>query len=177
MLILEAFSFVAPGGGVCIWRVQLKPNNTDSLNILKPKMFGILHISYSKIWVTIFIENWVSISNFQFKIVLYNLGQLDSTFFSFWKQFPGVFFCPILVIIWQQGTYFEVLQNWTLEICSRWKFYPQKGKFMLQILDKKWLSREVWDPKKWHTKPLYTKMASTPSPPEACYNAWLNIHI
>ena len=64
------------------------------------KMFGILHISYPNIWVTIFIERWVSISNFQFNIVLYNLGQhsLDSKFFSFWKQFPEVFYCPILVI-------------------------------------------------------------------------------
>ena len=44
------------------------------------------------------------------------------------------------------------------------KILPQNVKFMLQILDKKWLSREVWDPKKWHTKPLYTK------------TAWLNIH-
>ena len=65
---------------MCIQRVQLKPNNMDSLKILKPKMFGILHISYPKIWVTIFIERWVSISNFQFNIVLYNSGQhsLDS---------------------------------------------------------------------------------------------------
>ena len=71
------------GGGICIWR-----------EILKPKLFGILHISYPKIWVTIFIEKWVSISNFQFNIVLYNLGQhsLDSKFFSFWKQFPEVFY-------------------------------------------------------------------------------------
>ena len=53
-----------------------------------------------KIWVTIFIERSVSISNFQFNIVLYNLGQhsLDFKFFSFWKQFPEVFYCPILVI-------------------------------------------------------------------------------
>ena len=41
--------------GVCIWRVQLKPNNMDSSKILKPKMFGILHISYPKIWVTIWL--------------------------------------------------------------------------------------------------------------------------
>ena len=39
------------GEGVCIWRVQLKPNNMDSSKILKPKMFGILHISYPEIWV------------------------------------------------------------------------------------------------------------------------------
>ena len=89
------------GEGVCIWRVQLKPiYNIDSLKMLKPKMFRILHISYPKIWVTIFIERWVSISNFQFNIVLYSFGQhsLDSKFFSFWKQFPEVFYCLILVI-------------------------------------------------------------------------------
>ena len=53
-----------------------------------------------KIWVTIFIERWVSISNFQFDIVLCNVGRhsLDSKFFSFWKQLPEVFYCPILVI-------------------------------------------------------------------------------
>ena len=28
-----------------------------------------------KPWVTIFIERWIGISNFQFNIVLYNLGQ------------------------------------------------------------------------------------------------------
>ena len=74
------------GEGVCIWRVQLKPNNMYSLKTLKPKLFGILHISYPKIWATIFIEKWVIRSNFQFNIVLYNLGQrsLDSKFFSFW---------------------------------------------------------------------------------------------
>ena len=44
------------GEGVCIWRVQLKPNNMDSSKILKPKIFDILHISYPKIWVTIFIK-------------------------------------------------------------------------------------------------------------------------
>ena len=44
------------GEGVCIWRVQLTPNNMDSSKILKPKMFGILHTSYPKIWVTIFIK-------------------------------------------------------------------------------------------------------------------------
>ena len=44
------------GEGVCIWRNQLTPNNMDSSKILKPKMFGILHISYPKIWVTIFIK-------------------------------------------------------------------------------------------------------------------------
>ena len=43
------------GEGVCIWRVQLTPN-LDSSKIFKPKMFGILHISYPKIWVTIFIK-------------------------------------------------------------------------------------------------------------------------
>ena len=44
------------GEGVCIWRVQLTPNNMDSSKILKPKMFGILRISYPKIWVIIFIK-------------------------------------------------------------------------------------------------------------------------
>ena len=44
------------GEGVCIWSVQLKPNNMNSLKILKPKMFDIQHISYPKIWVTIFIK-------------------------------------------------------------------------------------------------------------------------
>ena len=29
------------GEGVCIWRVQLKPNNMDSSKILKPEMFEI----------------------------------------------------------------------------------------------------------------------------------------
>ena len=62
------------GKGVCIWRVQLKTNNMDSSKILKPKMFGILHISYPKIWVTIFIKRRFSISSFQFNIVLYNSG-------------------------------------------------------------------------------------------------------
>ena len=83
LLTLEAL-LPLQGEGVCIWRVQLKPNNMDSLKILKPKMFGILHISYPKIWVTIFIERGVSISNFQFNIV-YDLGQHspDSKFFSF----------------------------------------------------------------------------------------------
>ena len=86
---------------MCIWRVQLKPiYNMDSLKILKPNMFRILYISYPKIWVTIFIKRLVSISNFQFNIVLYSFGQqsLDSKFFSFWKQFPEVFYCLILVI-------------------------------------------------------------------------------
>ena len=43
------------GGGVDMEEpVQLKPNNTYSLKILKPKMLGILHILYPKLWVTNF---------------------------------------------------------------------------------------------------------------------------
>ena len=133
-------------------------------------MFGILHISYPKIWVTLFIERWVSISNFQFNIVLYNLGQhsLDSKFFSFWKQFPDVFYCPTLVINLTARNLFwgiTVLNPRNLQLL---KIYPQNGKSMLQILDKKWLSKDVWDPKKWHTCPCIQKW-QVPLPPKACY--------
>ena len=33
------------GEGVCIWRVQMKPNNMESLKILNPKMFEILRVA------------------------------------------------------------------------------------------------------------------------------------
>ena len=58
-----------------------------------PKNIEIMHISYPKIWVTIFTERWVSISNFQFNIVLYSFVQhsLDSKLFSFWKKIPRGF--------------------------------------------------------------------------------------
>ena len=126
---------------MCIWRVQLKPNNTDSLKILKPKMFRILHISYPKIWVTIFIERWVSISNFQFNIVLYNLSQhsLDSTFFSFWKQFPGF----LLSYFDNKELILRYYRTESWKFVASENFSPQNGKFMLQILDKKWPLREV----------------------------------
>ena len=36
--------------GMCVWRVEFKPNNMDSMKILHPKIW-ILHISYPKTWV------------------------------------------------------------------------------------------------------------------------------
>ena len=35
---------------MCVWRVEFKPNNMDSMKILHPKIW-ILHISYPKTWV------------------------------------------------------------------------------------------------------------------------------
>ena len=119
---------------MCIWKVQLKPNNMDSLKILKPKMFGTLHISYPKIWVTIFIERWVSISNFQFNIVFYKLGQhsLDSKCFSFWKQFPEV----LLSYFSHKFDDTEYILRYHRTEPKKFSVaeYPKYGKFMLQIL-------------------------------------------
>ena len=36
--------------GMCVWRVEFKPKNMDSMKILHPKIW-ILHISYPKTWV------------------------------------------------------------------------------------------------------------------------------
>ena len=35
---------------MCVWRVEFKPKNMDSMKILNPKIW-ILHISYPKTWV------------------------------------------------------------------------------------------------------------------------------
>ena len=139
----------------------------NSLKILNPKMFGIVHISYPKIWVTIFIERWVSRNNFQFNIVLYNLGQhsLDSKFFQFLEAIPRGF---LLSYFSHKFDHKELIlryyrtESWKFVVAEN--FYPKNGKFMLQILDKKnGFQGKFETPKSGMHTPIY-KNGKYPSP-------------
>ena len=130
------------------------------------KNIGIMYISYPKIWVTIFIERWVSISSFQCNNVLYSFGQhlLDSKLFSFWKQCPAVLCCPILVInLTARNLFWGITELNPRNLQLLIIFTHKNGKFMFYILDKKWLSSEIWDPKTWHAYPCI-QIWQVPSP-------------
>ena len=62
-----------------------------------PKNIGFLHISYPKIWVTVFMERWVSISNFQLTVSCATWDNTDLSVNFLVSESNSQRFCVVLI--------------------------------------------------------------------------------